>query len=204
MFWTSDINHLFKPILIPKDYMSDDEKLNTIVRLIIFISILFALISLNKKFLVKSILFIIIILVISYLIYNNIDKINKIKEKFLNSNKLTLINNELCNLPTNENPFMNNNIYDINTIKNNYNACQYSNKNIKNKINQITNNTISYDDNDIYGVNPLNLVFYTVSNSKSNNDQKLFAEWLYKDSQTCKDNGGIECLNNIHSDIRIK
>jgi len=204
MFWTSDINHLFKPILIPKDYMSDDEKLNTIVRLIIFISILFALISLNKKFLVKSILFIIIILMISYLIYNNIDKINKIKEQFLNSNKLTLIDNELCNLPTNDNPFMNNNIYDINTIKNNYNACQYSNKNIKNKINQITNNTISYDDNDIYGVNPLNLVFYTVSNSKSNNDQKLFAEWLYKDSQTCKDNGGIECLNNIHSDIRIK
>ena len=204
MFWTSDINHLFKPILIPKDYMSDEEKLNTIVRLIIFISILFALISLNKKILVKSILFIIITLIISYFIYNNIDKIKKIKEKFLNSNKLTLINNELCNLPTNDNPFMNNNIYDINTIKNNYNACQYTNKNIKNKINKITNNTISYDDNDIYGVNPLNLIFYTVSNSKSNNDQKLFAEWLYKDSQTCKENGGIECLNNIHSDIRIK
>tara|TARA_B000000477_G_scaffold44094_2_gene37431 strand:- start:9663 stop:10277 length:615 start_codon:yes stop_codon:yes gene_type:complete len=204
MFWTSDINNLFKPILIPKDYMSDEEKLNTIVRFIIFISILFALISLNKKFLVKSILFIIIILIISYLIYNNIDKINKIKEQFLNSNKLTLINNELCNLPTNENPFMNNNIYDINTIKNNYNACQYSNKNIKNKINKITNNTISYDDNDIYGINPLHLVFYTVPNSKSNNDQKLFAEWLYKDFHTCKENGGNECFNNIHSDIRIK
>ena len=70
MFWTSDINNLFKPILIPKDYMSDEEKLNTIVRFIIFVSILFALISLNKKFLVKSILFIIIILIISYLIYN--------------------------------------------------------------------------------------------------------------------------------------
>lgn len=204
MFWTSDINNLFKPILIPKDYMSDEEKLNTIVRFIIFISILFALISLNKKFLVKSILFIIIILILSYLIYNNIDKINKIKEKFLNSNKLTLINNELCNLPTNENPFMNNNMYDINTIKNNYNACQYTNKNIKDKINKITNNTISYDDNDIYGINPLNLVFYTVPNSKSNNDQKIFAEWLYKDFQTCKEDGGIECLNNIHSDIRIK
>lgn len=204
MFWTSDISHLLKPILIPKDYMNDEEKINTIVRLIIFISIIFALISLNKKFLVKTILFIIIILIISYLIYNNIDKINKIKEEFLNSNKLILINNELCNLPTNENPFMNNNIYDINTTKNNYNACQHTNKNIKNKINQITNNIISYDDNDIYGVNPLNLVFYTVSNSKSNNDQKLFAEWLYKDFQTCKENGGNECLNNIHSDIRIK
>lgn len=204
MFWTSDINNLFKPILIPKDYMNDDEKLNTVVRFIIFISILFALISLNKKILVKSIVFIIITLIISYLIYNNIDKINKIKEQFLNSNKLTIINNELCNLPTNENPFMNNNIYDINTIKNNYNACQYSNKNIKNKINQITNNCISYDDNDIYGINPLNLVFYTVSNSKSCNDQKLFADWLYKDFQTCKENGGNECYNNIHSDIRIK
>jgi len=204
MFWTSDINQLLKPTLIPKDYMSDEEKLNTIVRLIIFISILFALVSLNKKFLIKSILFCIIILIISYLIYNNIDKINKIKEQFLNSNKLTIINNELCNLPTNQNPFMNNNIYDINTIKNNYNACSYNNKNIKDKINKITNNSISYDDNDIYGVNPLNLVFYTVPNSKSSNDQKLFAEWLYKDYQTCKSEGGTECFNNIYSDIRIK
>ena len=65
MFWTSDINNLFKPILIPKDYMNDDEKLNTVVRFIIFISILFALISLNKKILVKSIVFIIITLIIS-------------------------------------------------------------------------------------------------------------------------------------------
>ena len=84
MFWTSDINQLLKPTLIPKDYMSDEEKLNTIVRLIIFISILVALVSLNKKFLIKSILFSIIILIISYFIYNNIDKINKIKEQFLN------------------------------------------------------------------------------------------------------------------------
>ena len=61
-----------------------------------------------------------------------------------------------------------------------------------------------YDDNDIYGINPLHLVFYTVPNSKSNNDQKLFAEWLYKDFHTCKENGGNECFNNIHSDIRIK
>ena len=204
MFWTSDINQLLKPKLIPNDYMSDEEKLNTIVRLIIFVSILFALISLNKKFLIKAILFIIVILILSQVIYNNIDKINKIKEQFLNSNKLTLINNELCNLPTNDNPFMNNNIYDINTIKNNYNACQYSNKTIKDKINNITNNIISYDDNDIYGINPLNLIFYTVPNSKSNNDQKSFAEWLYKDYNTCKSEGGIECLNNIYSDIRIK
>lgn len=204
MFWTSDINQLFKSTLIPKDYMSDEEKLNTIVRLIIYISILFALISLNKRFLIKSILFSIIILMVSYLVYNNIDKINKIKEQFLNSNKLILIDNELCNLPTNENPFMNNNIYDINTIKNDYNACKYSNKYIKDKINKITNNSISYDDNDIYGVNPLNLIFYNVPNSKSNNDQKIFAEWLYKDYQTCKSEGGVECLNNIYSDIRIK
>jgi hypothetical protein len=204
MFWTSDINQLLKSTLIPKDYMSDEEKLNTIVRLIIFISILFALVSLNKKFLIKSILFCIIIMMISYLIYNNIDKINKIKEQFLNSNKLTLMNNELCNLPTNENPFMNNNIYDTNTIKNNYNACKHDNKYIKDKINKITNNSISYDDNDIYGVNPLNLIFYTVPNSKSSNDQKIFAEWLYKDYQTCKTDSGTECFNNIYSDIRIK
>ena len=204
MFWTSDVTQLLKPIIIPKDYMSDEEKVNTVVRFIIIVSIIFALISLNKKILVKTILLIFVVLAISYLIYKNIDKLKKIKEQFLNSNKLVLINNELCNLPTTDNPFMNNNIYDINTTKNDYNSCQYSNKKIKDTVNKIANNSISYDDNNIYGKNPLNLIFYTVSNSKSSNDQNLFAEWLYKDFETCKSDGGVECLNNIYSDVRIK
>lgn len=204
MFWTSDIKQLLKPVIIPKEYMSDEDKLNAIVRLIIFISIIFALISLNKQFLVKAILLILIVLFVSTLIYNNIDKINKIKELFLNSNKLILINNELCNLPTTDNPYMNNNIYDVNTIKNNYNACQYSNKNIKNKVDKLTDNSISYDDNNVFGVNNLKLIFYTVPNSKASNEQKIFAEWLYKDYNTCKSEGGIECLNNIYSDVRIE
>ena len=204
MFWTSDVKQLLKPIIIPKDYMSDEEKLNTVVRFIIIASIIIALVSLNKKFLVKTILLLFLVLALSYLIYTHMDKLNKLKEQFLNSNKLVLINDELCNLPTNENSFMNNNVYDYNTIKNNYNACPYTNKKINNKVNEITNNSLSYDNNDIYNKNPLKLIFYTVANSKSCNDQKKFADWLYKDFETCKSDGGIECLNNIYSDVRIK
>ncbi len=79
MFWTSDINQLLKPTLIPKDYMSDEEKLNTIVRLIIFISILFALVSLNKKFLI-------IIKIVNNSILPMI--INKIKQFFVKKLRL--------------------------------------------------------------------------------------------------------------------
>ena len=40
MFWLDNFNELFKPILYPNINMSLDEKINAVVRLILFIGII--------------------------------------------------------------------------------------------------------------------------------------------------------------------
>ena len=60
MFWLYNYLELFNPILIPKDYMTFEEKLNSIMRIILFSGIVLALIFNDYRF----ILFIIILLFI--------------------------------------------------------------------------------------------------------------------------------------------
>ena len=69
---------------------------------------------------------------------------------------------------------------------------------------QILNNSIYIDDYDIYNRNTLNNIFYTVPNNNIINDQEGFAKWLYRDNETCKEEGGIECYNNLYTDLRVK
>lgn len=198
MFWTHNINELLKPELILNNNMSNDEKLNTVMRFIIFFGIIISLISNNYKILI----FVFILLFVSILIYNyNLD-VNKVKELFLNNNKLITINNDICNMPTKENPLMNNNLFDNKTVKNNYPSCDLSNKKIKKRVTDILNNTLYHDTDNIYNKNNLDYILYTVPSSTSSNEQTTFAEWLYKDFKTCKEDGGMECMNNIYYDLR--
>lgn len=192
MFWAYDFSELLKPIFIIDNNMNNDEKLNTIMRIILLCGVILSLILNNFKF----ILFIFIIFMLSILIYN----FNISNENFNNFN---LIDNKLCIKPTNDNPLMNLNIFDKNN-KLNYKPCDLDNKYIKNTISTILNNSINYDTNDIYGKNFLDYVFYNVPNSNLPNDQETFANWLYKDYITCKQDDGIECYNNLYTDLRIK
>jgi hypothetical protein len=83
--------------------MTIEEKINAIIRLILFIGIIATLIFNDSRY----ILFILIIMLISILIYNYQTDKNKKIEKYLNDNDLDIINNEKCVKPTQENPFMN-------------------------------------------------------------------------------------------------
>lgn len=192
MFWAYDFTELLKPIFIIDNKMNNDEKLNTIMRIILLCGVVLALILNNFKF----ILLILIIFILSILIYN----FDLSKENFNNFN---LIDNKLCIKPTKDNPLMNLNIFD-NRNKLNYKPCDLDNKNVKNKVSTILNNSINYDDNNIYGKNYLDYIFYNVPNSNLPNDQESFANWLYKDYITCKDDGGHECYKNLFTDLRIK
>jgi predicted Holliday junction resolvase-like endonuclease len=199
MFWTSDISELIKLNFTLNNNMTDEEKLNTLMRIILFFGILLALLT-NKS---NIMLFVIIILIISIFLYKYQNEIKQLNEDFFDKKKLKIIDNKICIAPTKNNPLMNSNIYD-NSCYNNFDNCSINNKHVNDKINSILDNSMYKDTyNNIYGKNNLHLIFYTLPNNYSYTNQNKFANWLYRDHKTCKSDGGIECLNNIYSDIRV-
>ena len=200
MFWTSDISELIKLQFSFNNNMTDEEKLNTLMRIILFFGILLALLT-NRS---NIMLFVIIMLILSILLYKYQNELRHLNEDFFDKKKLKIIDNKICIGPTKNNPLMNNNIYDS-VCYDKYETCSVDNKNIKEKINNILDNSMNIDTyNNIYDKNNLHLIFYTMPNTSTYNDQEKFAKWLYKDYKTCKSDGGIECLNNLYSDIRVK
>jgi hypothetical protein len=66
MFWLDNLNVLTTPILIPDINMTFEEKLNAIIRGLLFLGIIFTLVFNDSKY----ILFVLIIMIISIVIYN--------------------------------------------------------------------------------------------------------------------------------------
>jgi len=176
MFWSNDFTELLKPILIINNSMTNEEKLNTVMRLILFIGLIIILLTNSTKVFIL----LIILLLISILIYKSENFNKEFYSDYIYGN---------CVMPTKENPLMNSNIF----YKKFYNSCNHNNKKIKNKVSKILDNTINYDSGNIYNKNLLNLVLYTMPNNNIPNNQGEFANWLYKDNKTCKEDGGSAC-----------
>ena len=85
MFWLDNLNILTIPILIPDINMTFEEKLNSIIRGLLFLGIIFTLVFNDPKY----ILFVLIIMIISIIIYNYQYEKNKQIEKYLNPVTLT-------------------------------------------------------------------------------------------------------------------
>ena len=202
MFWTNDATLLLKPVLIPVDYMAFDEKMNTLTRLVIFVSIIVALVIQN----VNVILFMIIMMIMIVIIYNYHSKYEKTTEKFLNENDLTIVDNEICVKPSNNNPLMNPDLtnvkdYDKYEISG---ACPSYNENIGKKIDEIFDKSSFINASDVYNQSSLlKRQFYTVPGNKVPNDQNKFADWLYNRGPSCKENNGERCYSNMYRDLRV-
>jgi hypothetical protein len=195
MFWLDNLNELFNPILYPNVNMTIDEKINAIIRLILFTGIIATLIFNDSRY----ILFIFIIMLISILIYNyQIDK-NKRIEKYLNDNDLDIINNEKCIKPTQENPFMNPSLIG----NNKYKSCSIENEKIKGDIDYYFNNNVFRETDDLYDKSLLDRQFYTVPSTTIPNNREVFTSWLYDRGPSCKENNGEQCFNNLYNDIKI-
>lgn len=186
-----NINEIFKPVLIPTDFMSVEEKLNTLIRLILFICFIVALILSDWRI----ILFGLIILIFYKIIYDYHIIKKEEKEKYLNDNNLDIIDNKTCTKPIKNNPFMNPNITDI-KYKEIDGACSITNEKITSSIENIFNSDIYRNVDDIYDKNTSFRQWYTVPSTKIPNEQKIFAEWLYGRDKTCKENNGYQCFKN--------
>jgi hypothetical protein len=199
MFWLNNIVELQKPILLPDYYMKFEDKLNAIIRFILFFSIISALIFNDARFIV----FIIIIMIISIIIYYYYLNIEKTKETYLNNNNLKIIDNKICIKPSSNNPFMNPSILDIKyNGDETYSACPVENEKISDLINKEFYKSAFRNVDDLYNKKSLDRQFYTMPSTTIPNEANKLGDWLYNNGKTCKEENGDQCYNNIFTDIR--
>lgn len=202
-FWLNDFSIIFESDkllrFIPSKSMSLEEKLNSIVRFGLYLSILLMVLKENYLYMY----FFIFCLIITYIIYVFNDNTN---EKFENQsnrelsdieeiNEIELTDDEFCRKPTKNNPFMNPLLPDnYKTIKK---SCSYTDP-IKEKIDNYFYDNLFDDTSKLYGKRNSQRNFYSMPSTTIPNDQDGFAKWCYRVPKTCKEGNTEECYKNIH------
>jgi hypothetical protein len=161
----------------PHNDMTLYEKLNAMLRFSIYFIILNVLF---KKNINNIIVFPIIIGLLTLYLYKIDTPTNK-------SNFTITDNEENCEEPTDENPFMNVLISDYTENPNKKQACNVNNPNIKRKMKEKFEKNLYIDTIDLWDRNNSQREYYTMPNTTIPNDQVNFANWLYKLPTTCKE-----------------
>ena len=179
----------------PSQDMTIEEKLNSIVRLSFYVTIIMLLLKRNSNY-----LFILIVtLILTYLIHY-LQKKNE--ETFSDDQTKQELNYVKPNI---DNPFMNIEFDDY--IKNpNREAIikknNYRNPNLERNIEENFNYNLYQDMSDIFGKNNSQRQFYTMPITTIPNNQTKFAKWLYNSTPTCKENNGEACIRNIDNNLK--
>lgn len=182
-----DINNLL--IYFPTSDMVYIEKLNTILRLSMYISILlFAVLNDRRAFFL-----VIIVAIITYILYsveNNQEEYREIDyDRVINKEQYT---EEKCTKPTMENPFMNVMMNEYQENPKRGKACDVDQ--VKEYVDDYFENTLYRSVDDIYNKDSSTRQYYTMPNTNIPNDQEGFANWLYKiPEKTCKEGNGEKC-----------
>lgn len=206
-FWFYNPKVLFEKNNIlelwPNNNMNLNEKLNSITRLIIVLSLLGYLITKNINMIITGILTILSIIILHYFQNNK-----KNKESFDNLNIFQ--NNGNYTEPTKKNPMMNVLLPEINDNPNRKSAepsfVPKVEKNINNKTKEMVlnnfDNSNKLDDRlfkdlgDNFEFDMSMRQWYSTPNTKVMNDQKGFAEFCYGDMISCKEGDPIACTRN--------
>lgn len=194
----------------PTKEMTLNEKLNSLVRISIYISLVLIFIFQKTVYLFIPI----ICLAFTYLIYKNeretkkesfesIDLLKSEQEKTsINQKNYTeaitsninvnegVYNN--CVLPTPANPFMNANL--ISDKRDRPPACTYYDKpELAERVENEFMTNLYRDVSDLYGKNNNQREYYTMPSTTIPNDQTSFARWCYLAPPTCKEDS-IRCV----------
>jgi hypothetical protein len=200
-FWFDDLEILFKKDRLTEFFPTGDqsleEKLNSIVRFSLYISIILFFYNNDPRYLaifVGAGLF-------TYYIYKN-----RIVEKFDDVSVANDHINEKCTKPTLDNPFMNVTMKDYlnidpqtQRIVDRPPACNTSDPETKKEMDNYFNNNLFKDVNDVFGKMNSQRQFFTMPWTTIPNAQDEFAKWLYKSESTCKENQD-RCLQ--YEDLR--
>jgi len=185
-FWFNDCSIIFdKERLIefvPTKNMSNNEKLNSLLRFSIIVT--FVLFLKNKNY------NLLIIPVISALITLYIYKFNTIEKKDKELDLSEDYENSKCLKPSEDNPFGNTLLTDVSNYKKKDQACLIEEN--KEEINKHFNKGLYKDVNDLYGKNNSQRQFFSMPNTNEygikNGDSVKFANWLYNSGEsTCKE-----------------
>ena len=195
-FWYYDFMELFDvdklTSFFPTNNMDLSEKLNSICRLFLYISIILFLYTDKGKYL----LVFPIILLITYYVYFNKEKII---EKLSNEQKIRP--------STIDNPMMNCNIISGSDMNNRAPILE-NNKVLKDKVKENLihklpiNNKLFKSTFDLFNNNNSQRQFYTTPSTTIPNDQTAFAKWCYSTVPTCKEKNmycapTFNSLNNL-------
>jgi hypothetical protein len=206
IFWTKEpyvlIDNDKIKNLWPKENMSYVEKLNSITRLIIILTVLGFLISKSARIIIAAL----ITLGIIYFLYTTHE--NKLKEKesflkegFSNEKTYNKIKKNFKPIST-QNPLGNVMLQEINGDPNRKPAPPAFNPNAEKEINEKTKDAVAIINSDNSGIKDKIFKdlgdsflfdksfmrnFYSTSNTKVPNDQNSFAKFLYGDMNSCKD-----------------
>ena len=179
--------------IVPGKSFDFNRKLNSLLRLSIYYSIIVYLTSKNKKVLLVPLFTGIFTVLLGKKLKKNV--IDKAVIDLQNNVNLPLetIDTE-CRIPTENNPFMNPTIFGEDNSKSS--CLSYNNKGIQNNIENKFNQNLYREASDIFGKNNSQRQFYTIPSKKYPNDQDAFKKWLYSTPPTCKEGNGIQCAAN--------
>ena len=196
--WINKIDILYEKKylfeIIPTKGFDFNRKLNSLLRLSIYYSIIMLLINKNKNVLLIPVG----VATFTYILGKQSSK-NKVDNAFSNlqnNNNQGLIQEISgdCRVPTKNNPFMNPTLFGKD---NNIESCHsYNNKGVQNEIEKKFNIDLYQDSNNIFGKNNSQRQFYSVPSRKYPNDQESFKNWLYATPPTCKEGNGLQCAAN--------
>ena len=193
-FWFDNLSILYQQNRLieffPMQEQTLNEKLNSIVRLSFYCSIILSFYHENNKYFYIFIT----VLLLTYFIHQNNPVLN-----------VEHLSNEFdCTKPTIENPFMNFTMTDYLNLDKRGNiidrppACADTPE-TKKRVDDAFNNNLFTDTNDIFGKKNSQRMFNTMPNTDLVNDRDSFAKWLYSPPVTCKEDPGA-CT--VYQDLR--
>ena len=196
VFWSDSIKILYEndklKQFFPQKNMTLEERLNSIVRLSLYISSVLVIYSRNHQY----IYIFFIALILTYLIYKN--RYNAYNDYFLDyANNLVHKYIE----PTKNNPFMNISLDDY--TKNPNRESMSKKKNVNNEIKNKFNIDLYKDFGDVFEKENSQRQFYTTPVTTIPNKQDEFADWLYgnEPAKSCREGNPEQCVKNIYSPL---
>lgn len=195
-FWKDNIKVLFENDklleIFPSKKYDINRKLNSLVRLSIYYSLIMYLLKKDSRYLLISI----ITMSFTYFIY--IKKGEKeIYGDMLETRIKDLDNASELKKPSRDNPFMNNTLVDYGKDSNKRACPSYNNVGVQNRIDELYNEGLYKDFKDVFNKNTGERQFYTMPNTEVPNNQGDFAQWLYGKPSSCKEGNSIACLSQM-------
>lgn len=184
-------------IILPQSHMTQEEKLNALVRFFTYLSVILAIANGQGSY-----LFLAIIAGAVTIVIEEFQKKKQVQmEKYLEAKSLDIVDESICVRPTVDNPFMNVLQSDYDEAAKRPQACNVLNEKIQERVENNFNKKIFRDSSDIYNKMSSQREFYTMPNTTIPNDQESFAEFLYGTGPTCKEGSLTQCFSNLHVQI---